>query len=135
PHHELREVLLLAGQARVGGPEAPAAHPGEGVKFRPKIDEHDFQFKKRNVERFLNDGNCGIGLLGRQRPSLADYVRGPRSLRRRPPPRRANVAYAPSGGPDHRTGSGVSPESGRFGRLPPAGQLGLSFALYETKIS
>src|SRR5262249_11045203 len=24
---------------------------------RPKIDEHDFQFKKRNVERFLNDGN------------------------------------------------------------------------------
>ena len=49
------------------------------VKFRPKIDEHDFQFKKRNVERFLNDGNCGIGLLGRQRPSLADYVtmRGP----------------------------------------------------------
>jgi translation initiation factor IF-3 len=27
------------------------------VKFRPKIDEHDFQFKKRNVERFLNDGN------------------------------------------------------------------------------
>lgn len=27
------------------------------VKFRPKIDEHDFQFKKRNVERFLTDGN------------------------------------------------------------------------------
>ncbi|MBI3932450.1 MAG: translation initiation factor IF-3 [Acidobacteria bacterium] len=27
------------------------------VKFRPKIDEHDFQFKKRNVERFLSDGN------------------------------------------------------------------------------
>lgn len=27
------------------------------VKFRPKIDEHDFQFKKRNVERFLLDGN------------------------------------------------------------------------------
>jgi translation initiation factor IF-3 len=27
------------------------------VKFRVKIDEHDFQFKKRNVERFLNDGN------------------------------------------------------------------------------
>ena len=27
------------------------------VKFRPKIDEHDFQFKKRNVERFLNEGN------------------------------------------------------------------------------
>jgi translation initiation factor IF-3 len=27
------------------------------VKFRTKIDEHDFQFKKRNVERFLLDGN------------------------------------------------------------------------------
>jgi translation initiation factor IF-3 len=27
------------------------------VKFRPKIDEHDFQFKKRNVERFILDGN------------------------------------------------------------------------------
>ena len=27
------------------------------VKFRPKIDEHDFQFKKRNAERFLVDGN------------------------------------------------------------------------------
>jgi translation initiation factor IF-3 len=27
------------------------------VKFRPKIDEHDFQFKRRNVERFLTDGN------------------------------------------------------------------------------
>jgi translation initiation factor IF-3 len=27
------------------------------VKFRPKIDEHDFQFKRRNAERFLRDGN------------------------------------------------------------------------------
>jgi translation initiation factor IF-3 len=27
------------------------------VKFRPKIDEHDFQFKRRNVERFLGGGN------------------------------------------------------------------------------
>jgi len=27
------------------------------VKFRPKIDEHDFQIKRRNVERFLNNGN------------------------------------------------------------------------------
>jgi translation initiation factor IF-3 len=26
------------------------------VKFRPKIDEHDFQFKRRNTERFLKDG-------------------------------------------------------------------------------
>jgi translation initiation factor IF-3 len=27
------------------------------VKFRPKIDEHDFQFKKRNAARFLEEGN------------------------------------------------------------------------------
>jgi len=27
------------------------------VKFRPKIDEHDFQFKRRNAERFLVGGN------------------------------------------------------------------------------
>ena len=27
------------------------------MKFRPKIDEHDFQFKRRNTERFLQDGN------------------------------------------------------------------------------
>jgi translation initiation factor IF-3 len=27
------------------------------VKFRPKIDEHDFQFKKRNAERFLRQGH------------------------------------------------------------------------------
>jgi translation initiation factor IF-3 len=27
------------------------------VKFRPKIDEHDYQFKKRNAERFLQEGN------------------------------------------------------------------------------
>jgi translation initiation factor IF-3 len=27
------------------------------VKFRPKIDEHDFQFKRRNADRFLQDGN------------------------------------------------------------------------------
>jgi translation initiation factor IF-3 len=27
------------------------------VKFRPKIDEHDFNFKRKNVERFLAGGN------------------------------------------------------------------------------
>jgi translation initiation factor IF-3 len=26
------------------------------VKFRPKIDEHDFRFKRRNAERFLKGG-------------------------------------------------------------------------------
>jgi len=27
------------------------------VKFRPKIDEHDYQFKKKHCERFLNEGD------------------------------------------------------------------------------
>ncbi|MEE8348148.1 MAG: translation initiation factor IF-3 [Acidobacteriota bacterium] len=27
------------------------------VKFRPKIDEHDFQFKKNHIVRFINEGN------------------------------------------------------------------------------
>jgi translation initiation factor IF-3 len=39
------------------------------VKFRPKIDEHDFQFKKRNAERFLRGGNkvkCTVIFRGRE---------------------------------------------------------------------
>ncbi len=27
------------------------------VKFRPKIDEHDYQFKKKHCERFLGEGD------------------------------------------------------------------------------
>jgi len=27
------------------------------VKFRPKTDEHDFQFKKNHIVRFISDGN------------------------------------------------------------------------------
>ena len=27
------------------------------IKFRPKVDEHDYQFKKKHVERFLNNGD------------------------------------------------------------------------------
>lgn len=27
------------------------------IKFRPKTEEHDFQFKKNNIVRFLTDGN------------------------------------------------------------------------------
>ncbi len=27
------------------------------VKFRPKTEEHDFQFKKNHIVRFLNEGN------------------------------------------------------------------------------
>ena len=27
------------------------------IKFRPKVDEHDYQFKKKHIERFLTDGD------------------------------------------------------------------------------
>ena len=27
------------------------------VKFRPKIDEHDYLFKKKHIERFMEDGH------------------------------------------------------------------------------
>jgi translation initiation factor IF-3 len=27
------------------------------IKFRPRVDEHDYQFKKKHIERFLTDGD------------------------------------------------------------------------------
>src|SRR5213595_2830092 len=27
------------------------------IKFRPKVDEHDYQFKKKHIKRFLADGD------------------------------------------------------------------------------
>jgi translation initiation factor IF-3 len=27
------------------------------IKFRPKVDEHDYQFKKKHIQRFLADGD------------------------------------------------------------------------------
>jgi translation initiation factor IF-3 len=27
------------------------------IKFRPKVDEHDYQFKRKHIERFLADGD------------------------------------------------------------------------------
>ena len=26
------------------------------IKFRPRVDEHDYQFKKKHIERFLSEG-------------------------------------------------------------------------------
>ena len=39
------------------------------VKMKPKIEEHDFQFKLRNALRFLEDGDkvkVGVRFMGRQ---------------------------------------------------------------------
>jgi translation initiation factor IF-3 len=27
------------------------------IKFRPKVDEHDYQFKKNHIQRFIEDGD------------------------------------------------------------------------------
>jgi translation initiation factor IF-3 len=27
------------------------------IKFRPKVDEHDYQFKRNHIERFIEDGD------------------------------------------------------------------------------
>ena len=39
------------------------------IKFRPKVDEHDYQFKKKHIERFLGGRRQGQGddLLPRPR--------------------------------------------------------------------
>ncbi len=42
----------------------------KGMRFRPKIEEHDYQFKKKHVETFLEQGNkvkCFVLFRGRER--------------------------------------------------------------------
>src|SRR6266851_1008659 len=36
------------------------------IKFRPKVDEHDYQFKKKHIERFLEDGDQMHTILNRR---------------------------------------------------------------------
>lgn len=48
------------------------------IKFRPNTDEHDYQFKKRHVERFLKDGDkvkITIIFRGRERAHKQNGVR------------------------------------------------------------
>ncbi len=49
------------------------------IKFRPKISIHDYTFKVKHVQRFLNDGNkvkITVMLRGREKakPELADKI-------------------------------------------------------------
>lgn len=49
------------------------------IKFRPKISIHDYNFKMRHVQRFLEDGNkvkITVMLRGREKakPELADQI-------------------------------------------------------------
>lgn len=42
----------------------------KGMRFRPKIEEHDYQFKMRHVRAFLEDGNkvkCFVLFRGREK--------------------------------------------------------------------
>ena len=42
----------------------------KGMRFRPKIEEHDYQFKKKHVQTFLEQGNkvkCFVLFRGRER--------------------------------------------------------------------
>ena len=42
----------------------------KGMRFRPKIDEHDYQFKMRHVRAFLEQGNkvkCFVLFRGREK--------------------------------------------------------------------
>ena len=49
------------------------------IKFRPKVDEHDYQFKKKHVERFLAHGDkvkATIFFRGREmaHPELGRHI-------------------------------------------------------------
>ncbi len=47
------------------------------VKFRPKTEEHDYQFKKKHIERFLEEGDkvkASVMFRGRELAHL-DYGR------------------------------------------------------------
>jgi translation initiation factor IF-3 len=42
----------------------------KGMRFRPKIEEHDYQFKKKHVQNFLEQGNkvkCFVLFRGREK--------------------------------------------------------------------
>jgi translation initiation factor IF-3 len=49
------------------------------VKFRPKTDEHDYQFKKKHIMRFLGEGNkvkVTVLFRGRERvhPEIGERI-------------------------------------------------------------
>ena len=56
------------------------------IKFRPKVDEHDYQFKKKHIERFLADGDkvkATIFFRGREMAHPGDRPPHPRAADRR----------------------------------------------------
>ena len=56
------------------------------IKFRPKVDEHDYQFKKKHIERFLEDGDkvkATIFFRGREMAHPGDRAAHSRAADRR----------------------------------------------------
>ena len=52
------------------------------IKFRPKVDEHDYQFKKKHIERFLSEGDkvkATIFFRGRENAHPGDRAQDSRS--------------------------------------------------------
>ena len=43
-------------QKRARAQKAPEGDRGQEIEFRP-VDEHDYQFKKKHIERFLSEGD------------------------------------------------------------------------------
>ncbi len=52
------------------------------VKFRPKIEEHDYQFKKKHIIRFLTDGNLVKATLRFRGREITHIDYGKRILKR-----------------------------------------------------
>ncbi len=55
------------------------------IKFRPKVDEHDYQFKKKHIERFLEDGDkvkATIFFRGREMAHPGDRAADSRAVDR-----------------------------------------------------
>ena len=57
PDHGLRQVQVRAGHPPEGSPQEAVADRVKEIKFRPKIDPHDYATKKGHVERFLQGGS------------------------------------------------------------------------------
>jgi translation initiation factor IF-3 len=57
PDHGLRQVQVRAGQEEAAGPQAASTVEIKEIKFRPKTEGHDMDFKVKHVRRFLEEGN------------------------------------------------------------------------------
>ncbi|MEZ4368156.1 MAG: translation initiation factor IF-3 [Kofleriaceae bacterium] len=76
PHHGLRQVGTKRPEEAAGRKRASTSETKE-IKFRPKTDGHDMDFKVKHIRRFLEEGN---------KVRLAVVFRGREITHRRPAP-------------------------------------------------